>query len=120
MAQDSPVKPSQEVLESPGWQTHAKWVGEKVTQAREEGIRAGLENQTAAAIIANLYHECEVLDKKLRRLQTRMCTWTEQQDFADVTWVSECGRTWVFTEGDTVENEVNFCQGCGAAVHIGP
>lgn len=67
-----PVKPSNEVLDSPGWQTHAHWVAEKVTQAREQGLRDGLENQTAAAIIANLYRECESMDQVIKDLKKQL------------------------------------------------
>ena len=53
--------------------THSEWVAEQVARARENGIREGLENMTAAQLIAALYHECatlaarvDILEKQLR------------------------------------------------------
>jgi len=52
---------------------HREWVAEQLAMARENGIRDGLENMTAAQLIAALYHECatlatrvDILEKQLR------------------------------------------------------
>lgn len=53
--------------------THTEWIHEQVAEAREQGLRDGLENMTAAQLIAALYHECatlaarvDILEKQLR------------------------------------------------------
>jgi hypothetical protein len=55
-------------LQSNQVQSHAEWVGTKVAEAREQGIREGLDNQTAAQIIAGLYQECESLQRAMDQL----------------------------------------------------
>ena len=57
--------------------THTEWVAEQVARARENGIREGLENMTAAQLIAALYHECA-------KLAARVADLEELQDLEDL------------------------------------
>ena len=61
-------------------QSHAEWVGAKVAEAKEQGIRLGLDKTTAAQIIAGLYSECEEIDTQRRLLADRNVALSKRYD----------------------------------------
>ncbi len=51
--------------------------------------------------------------------QPATCTWTNSQEpYMPDTFNATCGAVWTFTDGGPVENDMNFCPKCGAAVSV--
>jgi len=49
---------------------------------------------------------------------TEKCNWVEVNEWDDMSWETDCGRKWEFMADGPVENQVDFCMGCGKPVQL--
>ncbi len=43
------------------------------------------------------------------------CKWKPDGDL----WITDCGKEWMFEDGGPIENQTDYCQGCGKPVEVG-
>lgn len=90
------------------FQVIRKWVGKRTP------------NELIALIEANMDPAGSAIASPEASPQMReACEWREDDPDASL-WETACGRSWVFTEGGPIENEVKFCVGCGKPVKVAP
>lgn len=57
---------------------------------------------------------------RLAECEGRTCAWREPDGYHSDAWETACGEAWTFIAGGVTENNVRFCNGCGARVVVVP
>ena len=109
MTPDTPEARLRALVEK--WRDYIRQLGNE-SESQPDRLRAVYCDGKAAGFLY-CANEVEAVLSSLASAPAEPCVWIEDSDGV---WNTDCGVTWVFSDGSPAENRTNFCHHCGHPV----